>query len=94
MKDLGTVESTIRPDAVALDEYHVYVASDITEYSRRQESTGEEMKGFSYHLVEYTKDEYIKTVTANLTEQTTSLQEAVTDLYDTITSSSAESEAK
>ena len=84
MKDYGTVESTVKPDEVTLDEYHVYTASDITETKRTEEATGEETVIYQYHLIEYSKDEYVKKTAT----QTTSLQEAVANLYETISTTS------
>ena len=50
MTDYGIVKSTVRPEAKAVDEYSVWVNSDITKTE----------EGFKYHMVQYSKDEYIK----------------------------------
>ena len=50
MTDYGIVKSTVRPEAKAVDEYAVWVNSDITKTE----------EGFEYHMVQYGKDEYIK----------------------------------
>ena len=50
MKRYGTVKSAVRPDEKIVDEYSVWVNSDITKTE----------EGFEYHMVQYTKDEYIK----------------------------------
>ena len=50
MKSYGTVKSAVRPDEKIVDEYSVWVNSDITKTE----------EGFEYHMVQYTKDEYIK----------------------------------
>ena len=50
MTDYGIVKSTVRPEAKVVDEYSVWVNSDIIKTE----------EGFEYHMVQYTKDEYIK----------------------------------
>ena len=50
MKSYGTVKSAVRPDEKIVDEYSVWVNSDITKTE----------EGFEYHMVQYSKDEYIK----------------------------------
>ena len=50
MTDYGIVKSAARPEAKVVDEYSVWVNSDITKTE----------EGFEYHMVQYTKDEYIK----------------------------------
>ena len=50
MTDYGIVKSAVRPEAKVVDEYSVWVNSDITKTE----------EGFKYHMVQYTKDEYIK----------------------------------
>ena len=50
MTDYGIVKSTVRPEAKVVDEYSVWVNTDISEIN----------DGWEYHMVQYTKDEYIK----------------------------------
>ena len=50
MKDYGIVKSAVRPDEKIVDEYSVWVNTDITQTA----------DGFEYRMVQYTKDEYIK----------------------------------
>ncbi len=50
MTDYGIVKSAVRPEAKVVDEYSVWVNSDIIKTE----------EGFEYHMVQYTKDEYIK----------------------------------
>lgn len=50
MTDYDIVKSAVRPDEKIVDEYSVWVNSDITKTE----------EGFEYHMVQYTKDEYIK----------------------------------
>ena len=50
MTDYGTVQSAVRPKEKVVDEYSVWVNTDIAETA----------DGWEYHMVQYTKDEYIK----------------------------------
>ena len=60
MTDYGTVQSAVRPDEKVVDEYSVWVNTDIVETA----------DGWEYHMVRYTKDEYIKLMDeANLKAQ-------------------------
>ena len=60
MTDYGIVKSTVRPEEKVVDEYSVWVNTDISEIN----------DGWEYHMVRYTKDEYIKLMDeANLKAQ-------------------------
>lgn len=77
MKDYGTAKSSIKPEEIVIDEYSVWVKTDITR------TTG----GWEYHMVQYTKDEYIKLMVdkdASLEEQVTDTQLALCDVYEMI----------
>ena len=50
MTDYGIVKSTVRPEEKKVDEFSVWVNTDIAETA----------DGWEYHMVQYTKDEYIK----------------------------------
>ena len=50
MKDYGFVQSGVKPEEKVVDEYSVWVNTDITQTS----------DGFEYRMVQYTKDEYIR----------------------------------
>jgi hypothetical protein len=58
MIEHGKVQSTIRPNAIDIDEYSVWVAENITE------TTTENDMLYEYDLVQYTKDEYILQIAA------------------------------
>ncbi|RBR32277.1 hypothetical protein EB06_01160 [Enterococcus cecorum] len=58
MIEHGKTQSTIRPNAIDIDEYSVWVATDIKEVKT------EEFEGFSYTLTQYSKDEYILQIAA------------------------------
>ena len=50
MTDYGIVKSAVRPEEKVVDEYSVWVNTEITQIS----------DGWEYHMVQYSKDEYIK----------------------------------
>ena len=77
MTDYGIVKSTVRPEAKVVDEYSVWVNTDISEIN----------DGWEYHMVRYTKDEYIKLMDEANTElesQLTDTQLALCDVYEMI----------
>ena len=49
MIDYDIVNSTVRPKEKVVDEYSVWVNTDIAETS----------DGWEYHMVQYSKDEYL-----------------------------------
>ncbi len=75
MKDWGTVTGSKQPEAFEIDEYSVWVATDINEVQMPSgiDSDDEPVSGWEYHLVQYDKDEYINMMNDTLT----STQEAV-----------------
>lgn len=89
MKDMGRQQGT-SPDEVIVGKDTVYVHTNIEEVTKDAE--GNEISGlYEYDEVQYDKDEYIK----SLSDQATSIQEALAGIYDTISASSTtESEAK
>ena len=61
MKDYGRVRSTVAPEPMVVDEFSVWVHSNITPV---EEDNGEEtFVGFEYDMVQYDKDEYIELIT-------------------------------
>ena len=79
MKDYGTVESAVKPEPLLVDEYSVWVHTDIEPVER------ENFSGYSYHMVQYGKDEYIRQITTQLesaSSQITDLQIALCELYE------------
>ena len=77
MKDYGTVQSAVRPEEKVVDEYSVWVNTDIAETA----------DGWEYHMVQYSKDEYIKLMVdknAALEEQLTDTQLALCDVFEMI----------
>ena len=66
MLNYGLTYSQTKPEEVEMTENKVFVASDITNFSQVGER-GEEIQGYQYNLVEYTKDEYLLKTTAEIT---------------------------
>lgn len=87
MKDLGIVQSTERPSDVDIRETKVFVASDIKEVKEEGTDGQPGFEGYSYNLKEYDKDEYIKSLqdkNAELEDETTQVQVALTEVYEMI----------
>ena len=60
MIDYGKVESTIMPQELELKGEFVWIAENITPFTRPATDEIEEVQeGYEYHLTQYTKDEYI-----------------------------------
>ncbi len=77
MIDYGKVRSTVRPEEKVIDEYSVWVNTDIHECGNE----------FEYRQIRYTKDEYIKLMDdkrIQLEEQLTDTQLALCDVYEMI----------
>lgn len=70
MIEHGKTQSTIKPNAIDIDEYSVWVAENITK------TTIENSVMYEYDLVQYTKDEYIKL----LVERDLTKADAILDL--------------
>lgn len=86
MVDYGKVRSTIKPESVVIDDYSVWVNTNIEAVSENV-GTETEFNGFEYNMVQYDKDEYILKqgqANADLSEQVTDLQLALCDVYETI----------
>lgn len=83
MTDYGIVKSIAKPEPFKIDEYSVWVYTDIQPID--EEVDGEAFTGYSYHLVQYEKDEYLKmqiAENAELAKQITTAQLALCELYE------------
>lgn len=83
MIDYGTVRSTIKPDTVEIDEYSVWVNSNIKEIEVQSED--ESHTEYEFNQVRYTKDEYIKLIderNTTLESQLTDTQLALCEIYE------------
>ena len=77
MKDYGIVQSAVKPEEKVVDEYSVWVNTNITETAG----------GWVYYMVQYSKDEYLALMDekkAALEEQLTDTQLALCDVYEMI----------
>lgn len=86
MIDYGTVRSTIKPNKVEIDEYSVWVNSNIKEIEVQSEN--ETHTEYEFNQVRYTKDEYIKMIderNSTLESQLTDTQLALCEIYEGIT---------
>lgn len=83
MKDFGKVRSTVKPEAMVIDDFSVWVCTDIQEVT---ESTGEtEFKGYEYSMVQYGKDEFIlaqAAENADMKQKVTDTQLALVEIYE------------
>lgn len=84
MKDFGTVKSAVRPEPLVIDEFSVWSNTNVEEITTPG-MDGEMEPGFQFHMIQYTKDEYIRLMAeenAALGEQMTDLQMALCDVYE------------
>ena len=76
MIDYGRQRSTVQPEPIVIDEYSVWIYSNIVPV---EETVGEEtFSGYEFDMVQYTKDEYIHL----LDTQVTDTQLALVELYE------------
>lgn len=86
MIDYGAVRSTVKPDAVEIDEYSVWLNSDIKEIEMQSEDKTH--TEYEFNQVRYTKDEYIKLIderNTTLESQLTDTQLALCEIYEGMT---------
>lgn len=85
MKDLGIVQSTVKPSEVDIKDTKVFIASDIKEVKEEGTDGQPGFEGYSYNLKEYDKDEYIQMIqerNSALEDETTAIQMALCDVYE------------
>ena len=85
MIDYGIVKSTIRPEEKVVDVFSVWLSANIKEITISDDD-GERTE-FEYHLIRYSKDEYIKLIDNKniaLEEQLTDTQIALCEVYEMI----------
>lgn len=73
MINYGKIRSTVKPEPIEIDEYSVYINTDISEIS--VETDGETHTEYEFNQVRYDKNEYIKL----MSEQNTALETQLTD---------------
>lgn len=83
MVDHGKVRSTVEPEPLVVDEFSVWVHSNITPV---EEINGKEVFiGFEYDMIQYDKDEYIKIITEknqSMETQLIDVQLALVEIYE------------
>ena len=87
MKEYKKVRSTQQPEPKVIDEFSVWVNTNITPVSEPGEDGKEGFECFEYDQTQYDKDEYIKMMddkNASLEEEVTSTQLALCEVYELI----------
>lgn len=85
MKDHGTVKSYVQPKEVEIDDFSVWVASDIKSIKEDDSEESQGFSGYEYKLIQYDKDEYIKLISEkneSLEAQITDTQVALCEVYE------------
>ena len=85
MIEYKSIRSTVKPENKVIDDYSVWINSDIQEVEvKTDEETHTE---FEFNQVRYTKDEYINLIdnkNTELEQQVTNTQLALCDVYEMI----------
>lgn len=87
MIDYGRQRSSLKPEEMDIDDFSVWIYSDIQEIT---ENVGEdnEFVGFEFNMIQYDKNEFIqKQAETNvaLESEITSTQVALAEVYEMIT---------
>ena len=83
MFDYGRIRSTVRPESKVIDEFSVWVNTDIQEIEVNH--GGDVHTEYEFNQVQYSKDEYIKMIddrNAQLEGQVTDTQMALVEVYE------------
>ena len=83
MVDYGRIRSTVKPEEKVVDDYSVWINSDIQEVEVTYE--GDTHTEYEFHQVQYSKDEYIKMIdekNAKLESTITDTQMALCEVYE------------
>lgn len=83
MVDYGTVRSTVEPEAKVIDEFSVWLNTDIEEIKVEHED--DVHIEFEFNQIQYTKDEYIKMIDEKnsvLESEVTNTQIALCEVYE------------
>ena len=82
----GLVRSTVKPEPKEIDEYSVWINTDIREIQVQNEMEDTHIE-YEFNLVQYSKDEYIKMIddkNTKLEATITDTQLALVDVYEMI----------
>lgn len=83
MIDYGRIRSTIKPEEKVIDDFSVWINTDIQEVEVTHED--DTLIEYEFNQVRYSKDEYIKIIddkNANLETQLTDTQIALCEVYE------------
>lgn len=80
MKDYGLTRSTVKPEPFKMNEYSVYICTDIEPFE--EEIDGEMFTGWQYKMVQYSKDEYILLQQQKIDEEITNTQLALCEIVE------------
>jgi len=86
MVNHGTIKSTVKPNALIIDDYNVWVNSNIIEITESIDSEYG-FVGYQYDCVQYDKDEYIKVLSEqnkSVEQQLTNTQLAIVEVYESV----------
>lgn len=85
MKDHGRVRSTVQPSALEIDEYSVWVNTEITPVSEPGTDEEQGFTGFEFSVKQYDKDEFILKQAEENAEMQTGIDNtmlALTEVYE------------
>lgn len=84
MTDYGIVRSSVKPEPIKINEYSVYINTDIESINETYED-GTSFNGYSSHMIRYDKDEYIRMIikeNSNLSKQVIETQLGLCEVYE------------
>jgi hypothetical protein len=87
MVDYGKVRSTVKPEPKVIDDFSVWINSDIHEVQIDDPDGENQHTEYEYNMVQYSKDEYINMIDnekSQLQEELTDTQLALCDVYEMI----------
>lgn len=87
MTNHGKVRSVKQPEQLVMDDYSVWVSSNISKVTEPGSEEQPGFDGWEYDLVQYTKDEFIKAKAEeneSLSAQMTGMQLALCEVYEMI----------
>jgi len=87
MIDYGRTRSTVKPELLKIDEFSVWVCSNITPITETDPDGEREFNGFEFDMVQYDKDEYIHYMNEKIAlteQQLTDTQLALCEVYEMI----------
>lgn len=78
MKNHGTVQSTVKPEPIVIDDFSVWKNSNIREISVNDPQMEGKHTEYQYECIQYTKDEFIMQQATDITEA----QKGMCELYE------------